>query len=153
MTAVAPALLEALQAAADRAAEAETAFRRDSARRLSLLERERSFAFRRLNLMRAVAAAIAEAKDEDGAVLAAGAALYEELAWSDDSEARRAVLDRFASVARALFRGLAPEPPPNASDLLREALASFEDWYAQTHAGPFWALFDQYVTATPVVDF
>jgi hypothetical protein len=153
MTASVPPLLETLQQAADRAAAAETAFRRETARHVATLERERSFAFRRLNLMRMIAEAMANAKDEDGAILIAGATLYEELAWSGDTEARRAVLERFAPVVRVLFRGLAPEPPQNASDAVREALASFEDWYAQTHAGPFWALFDQYVTATPVVDF
>ncbi len=60
MTAAMTAFLDALKAAADEAEVAEKQFRREAAQRIAGLERERSFAFRRLNLMRAVAAAVAE---------------------------------------------------------------------------------------------
>ncbi len=52
---------------------AEAAFRRDAAERIKALERERAFAFRRLNLMRAVADALATAETEEAAVATARA--------------------------------------------------------------------------------
>jgi hypothetical protein len=149
----APALLDALKAAANQAAASETAFRRDIALRIKALERERAFAFRRLNLMRAVAAAVTGPEKDDDAVAAGVAALRDEIGWVGASEARTEVLDRFAEVARALRAVVAPteadaEPPDPLA-----ALDAFEAWYADTHTGPFWALFDQYVPENPVVDF
>ncbi|MDR6634707.1 DNA replication initiation complex subunit (GINS family) [Phyllobacterium sp. 1468] len=54
MTAV-TAYIEQLQQAADKAQSAETAYRREAATHIATLERERAFAFRRMNLMRALA--------------------------------------------------------------------------------------------------
>ena len=49
--------IEGLQQAADKAQSAEAAYRREAAARIAILERERAFAFRRMNLMRSVAEA------------------------------------------------------------------------------------------------
>ncbi|MGZ8373117.1 MAG: hypothetical protein ACXW3G_10415 [Rhodoplanes sp.] len=146
--------LDELQAAAHDAETAEAAFRRNAAARIAALEQERAFAFRRVNFMRAVAEAVASAEDEDAAVAHASAALRARLGWSSDSEARSAVLARFAPVAEALFlaQPLEADRPTSPADV-RAALASFEAWYAETHARPFWALFEHYVPETPLVDF
>jgi len=144
--------LDDLKRAADRAEAGEAAFRREAAERLRWLERERAFAFRRLNLMRAVAEAIAVAESEEIAVASALDVVRARLGWTGDSDARAAVLSRFAPVAQAAHAGLAPdEDRPQAEP--GQALAEFEAWYVRTHDGPFWALFDQYVPETPVVDF
>src|SRR5262249_17088361 len=63
--------LDALARAATDAEAAEAAFRRDIATRAKALEQERAFAFRRLNFMRAIAAVIADAENEDMAVASA----------------------------------------------------------------------------------
>ena len=42
------------------------------------------------------------------------------------------------------YRQLVPDRPP---------LKNFERWYAETHTGPFWVLFENYMPETPVVDF
>ena len=153
MSVVPAVLAEALQAAADRAAEAETSFRRESTQRIATLARERSFAYRKLNLVRAVAGAVVMAENEDAVAGLAGAVLRREFGWSSDSDARAAVLDRFAPVALAIFRSfVSPEKDSGCADVLA-ALAAFEAWYAETHSGPFWALFDHYVPETPVIDF
>jgi len=148
--------LDTLQATADGTARAENAFRREIEERTKALQRERAFAFRRLNLMRAIAEAVATAEDSKLAVACGSAVLRTKLGWTSDSEARDAVLSRFAPVAEAVFDTLAPPPPPDEeapkADVI-QSLAEFERWYAQTHSSPFWALFDQYVTETPVVDF
>jgi hypothetical protein len=145
--------LDTLKAAADDADAAEGKFRREIAERTKALERERAFAFRRLNLMRAVADAIAAAESEEMAVASATAAVRARLGWASDSEARDAVLSRFAPVARAAFASLAPpEAEAEEADVI-QALADFEAWYASTHDNAFWFLFEHYMPETPLVDF
>jgi hypothetical protein len=150
-------LLDALKAVADRAAAAENAFRRESAQRIKTLEQDRAFAFRKLNLMRAVSAAVIGVEKDEDAVAAGVAALKDALGWVGGSEARTAVLDRFAEVARAVRAAVAPEPSEIPSETEPPdplaALEAFEVWYAETHTVPFWALFEQYVRENPVVDF
>jgi hypothetical protein len=141
--------LEALKCAADQASDAEEAFRREIATQMKELERERAFAWRRLNLMRGVDEVIAPAANEEDAVAAADAALRLKLGWSDDSPARSEVLSRFATISRALFTNHTEEAQIDVA----ATLAGFEEWYRDTHPGPFWALFDYEMPETPVVDF
>ena len=60
MTAGAGSFLDGLAAAAEQAKAAEARFRYEAAQRIAALERERATAYRRLNLMRAIADAVAE---------------------------------------------------------------------------------------------
>ena len=149
-----PSFLDALELAADRATAAESDFRRGIAARIKALESERAFAFRRLNLMRAIAEVVAGAESEEIAVAGAGAVLRTRLGWSSESEARTAVLSRLAPVAQVMFASLVPSDDEDAPrpDVIK-ALAEFETWYAETHPGPFWSLFENYMPETPVVDF
>ena len=140
--------LDELKCAAERASQAEDAFRREIAARTKSLERERAFAHRRLNMMRDIDEVIAPAASEENAIAAAEAALRLRLGWPDLSPARTEVLSRFAPVARAVFA--IRESDDN--DVVA-ALASFEEWYRDTHPGPFWALFDHEMPETPLVDF
>ena|SRR5437763_885458 len=147
-----------LEAAAGGAEKAEDEFRRSIAARIKSLETERAFAFRRLNLMRAVAEAIREAKDEETAVGQAATALRVRLGWSTDSEARTEVVSRFAPVGRAMFLQQSPERSVEEQVEQGEispmdALAEFEAWYVGTHPVPFWILFENVMPQTPVVDF
>jgi hypothetical protein len=146
--------LDALKLAADGSSRAEDEFRSQISARIKELERQRSFAFRRLNLMKEVSGVIAGAESEEIAVAGATAVLRAKLGWADDSEARVAVVSSFAPVAQAMFASLAPaesedEPRP---DVLK-TLSAFEAWYAETHPNPFWVLFENYMPETPVVDF
>jgi hypothetical protein len=147
------AFLEELKGAADKAEAAEAKFRRELAERTKAMERERAFAFRRLNFMRAIAEAIASAESEEIAVANALAVLREKLGWANDSEARDAVLTHFAPVAKAMFAGLAPPEAEAEEADPRQALADFEAWYANTHENAFWVLFEHYMPETPRVDF
>jgi len=149
-----PSFLDDLKRAAERASTAENDFRREIAQRTKAIENERAFAFRRFNLMRAIADVVASAESEEIAVAGATALLRAKLGWGSDSEARAAVLSRFAPVAQAMFASLAPSddedaPPPD----IIGALAAFERWYGETHPNPFWILFENYIPETPVVDF
>jgi len=150
----AASFLDTLKAAADGATAAEDAFRRSIAERIKALERERAFAFRRLNLMRSIAEVVAGAESEEIAVAAATAILRTKLGWGSDSDARTVVLSRFAPVAQAMFATLSPPPDEEAPEPdVPGALGEFETWYGETHPGPFWALFEHYMPETPVVDF
>jgi hypothetical protein len=145
--------LDALKTAADDAEKAEAQFRSEIAGRIKALEQERAFAFRRLNLMRAVAEVIASAESEEIAVASGVAMLRARLGWSSDSEARSEVLSRFAPVAQAAFASLAPPQAEAEEADVPKALAEFEAWYAATHPQPFWVLFEHYMPETPRVDF
>jgi hypothetical protein len=143
--------LEVLQGAASSAASAEAAYRREAAERIKQLERERSFAFRRVNLMKPIAEAVARAESEEMAVGGSQAILRARLGWSGDSEARSAVLTEFAKVAQALFANLHQGEDQTPAEVL--ALKEFEAWYEATYRKPFWDLFDQPMPETPLVDF
>jgi len=146
------AFLEILQGAASNAASAETAYRREAAAHIKQLERERSFAFRRVNLMKPIADAAVRAESEEMAVAGSQAILRAKLGWSGDTEVRSAVLTEFAKVAQALFANFHSAEDQHPADVLA-LLKDFEPWYEATHRTPFWDLFDQPMPETPLVDF
>jgi hypothetical protein len=155
----ASSFLDELKLAADKTSTAEDEIRREMAERIKALEVERAYAFRRLNLMRAIAEVVATAEGEEIGVAAATAVLRARLGWSSDSEARDEVITRFAPVAIAMYASLSPEietpsgqQPAPEPDVLA-ALTEFERWYAETHPVAFWVLFENYMPETPRVDF
>lgn len=149
-----------LGAAAEAAASAEDAYRRDFARRVAALAEARAFAFRRANLVRALADAIDGTQDEPAALSHGLAVLRTRLGWSSDSEARAEILAHFAPVCAAMFGAAAPPAPeaarpgpgPEAPDPAA-ALAAFESWYRQARGSAFWVLFENVIPETPLVDF
>ena len=152
MTALAT-IFDTLEAAARSAGAAETAFRREAAERIKVLERERSHAFRRLNLLRPIAEGVARAESEEMAVAGSQAILRAKLGWSNDSEARSTTLTRVAAVVKGMFGALHP-PSEEAEPVdILALLGAFEAWYEETHRASFWNLFDQPMQETPVVDF
>jgi hypothetical protein len=152
LSAATSAFLALLQSAAEVAAAAEKDFRREAAERIRALEQERAFAFRRLTVMRLVSDSVARAESEEIAVGSALAALRAKLGWSSDSEARSAVLSRFALVPKAMLA--TPEASAETSPTsIAAALADFESWYVATYFVSFWSLFEHEMAETPVVDF
>jgi hypothetical protein len=147
-------ILDTLEATARSAGAAEAAFRREAAERIKTLERERSHAFRRLNLLRPIVEAVARAESEEMAVAGSQAILRAKLGWSDDSEARSTILTRFAAVVKGMFTTLHPpsEGLAESVDILA-LLGAFEAWYEVVHRASFWDLLDQPMQETPVVDF
>jgi len=149
-----PSFLDTLEFAANKATQAENDFRRESAARAKVLERERAFAHRRLNFVRAIADAVATAENSEMAVAAATVVIRTKLGWSSDSDARALVLSRLAPVVQQVFASVvsADEDDAPPADVVR-CLTEFETWYRDTHPNPFWALFEHYMPETPVVDF
>jgi len=150
----AASFIDVLKRSADQSSVAEDEFRRGIAERMKELEKQRSFAFRRLHLMKEVAGVITQAESEEIAIAGATVVLRAKLGWVNDSEARSEVLSRFAPVAQAMFASLVPSADDNEEkpDVI-ETLGEFEAWYAATHPNPFWILFENYMPETPVVDF
>lgn len=144
-------VVTSLEAAAGHAETAERDYRREAAQRIAALEQERAFAYRRLNLVRELAEAMAGADAEESAVGIAFAMLRGKLGWSQDSEARTEVIERFGPFAQALFRSLTGEDEPEPSPVV--ALVDFENWYVENRHTPFWILFEHYIPETPLVDF
>jgi hypothetical protein len=150
-----------LAAAADSAEAAEAAYRAESARCTAALAEERAFAYRRVNLLRALAEAVTGAPDEETAMAHGLAMLRARLGWSSTSDARDEIVGRFAPVCVALRAADAPddgeedagdgaeEAPPDPA----EALAAFEGWYREARGTPFWKLFETYIPETPLVDW
>ena len=116
------------------------------------LERQRAFAFRRTRLIRTLAT-----RGRRGVGARAG------LGRAASGGARRARLDRESDVYEAILVRLQPvalavwkcacavdsEAPP----AVVPELEAFEAWFEGAHGKSFYALFDQYVSEVPVVDF
>jgi hypothetical protein len=149
----AQAVLATFEAAAAAAGDTETAVRKRAYAEIAAAERERAFAYRRLNLMRTLARAIGGADKEEEAVGRGLAAVRAELGWESDSDTRAATLDQFAAVIRATFAALAPETEEEArgADVAR-TLADFEAWYERTYERTFWVLFEQEIAELPLVE-
>ncbi|CAN7624383.1 hypothetical protein LJR231_004738 [Phyllobacterium sp. LjRoot231] len=155
--------IERLQQAAETAQSAEVAYRLEAATRITTLERERAFAFRRMNLMRSVAEAarpqvddssdLAEQSGEEIAVARALALIRVRLGWSSDSETRDATLARFAPVVIALHRASGGAETPDETSGIDDALGRFEAWYEHAYGVSFWMLFENPMPDTPRVDF
>jgi hypothetical protein len=153
MPEAAHALLATFEAAATAAGQAEAALRKRMEAEIAAAERERAFAYRRLNLMRTLAHAIGSAETEEAAVGRGLAAVRARLGWEDDSDARTETLSRLAPVVSATFAALAAAQDGDARHLdVAGTLADFEAWYERTCGRPFWALFEQEIAELPLVE-
>jgi hypothetical protein len=152
MSAPTQAFLDHLKAAATSAHEAENALRKRMAEEIARLERQRAFAYRRLNLMNEISKAVASAEDEDAAVARGLAVLRTELGWTSESETRKATLERFERVVRAAIAGLSSTETAESAPDIADELSGFETWYESTYGKPFWVLFDQEIQEIPLVE-
>jgi hypothetical protein len=138
--------LDQLTATARAANLAEQEHARQAAARAAELRTERAYAWRRLNLMRAVAAAVRDGEEAEAAA-AGRAAFLAAVGWSGAAEGERAVADRFAPVAAAVRAAAGDEPADPAA-----ALADFEAWYAAERGVPFLALMEREIVELPLVE-
>lgn len=146
---VADDFLDQLQRAAHDAGVIEENTRREALQRIKATERARAFAYRRLNLVKAVAEAVAGAKDDAEAAARGAAAMLREVNWTGASKTQREVADRFLPVVAAL-RGAGGEgqAPPAPAD----ELAHFEQWYRENRDGEFLTLMEVEVVELPLVE-
>lgn len=143
-------VLATLGARADAASTEETAYRRESARKIEVLERARAFAYRRLNLIRKVVDTAAGEPDATKAADARIAAAFVEIGWIGGSLAE---LDEKGREAEAKFRPVAEAVGTSDEAAMLAALDAFEAWFAERFGRDFCSVFDRYVPDTPKVDF
>lgn len=153
------ALLKTFESAAADAQAAEMQYRAESVQRIAQLERERAFAFRRLNLLKAIAGAVRQAEKEEDAVPGGLALLRDRLNWAAVDEARNEVLTRFSPVVSAMVRAVRqqetsaePAAGQHAAQAVAAALAEFEAWYLDHRRNAFWVLFEQELPELPLVE-
>ncbi|MGQ4274561.1 hypothetical protein [Terrihabitans sp. B22-R8] len=150
-------LIAGFESAAEQARGAEQAYRNEAARHIQALAAERVTAFRRLNLVRAVARAVTSQEDPQTAFAAARGAVRRELDWDSESPRKAEVLDALTPFFQALVvvqpaEGEGEAAPPDL-DAAIARLRAFEDWYRDDTGVDFYALFDRYMPETPLVDF
>jgi hypothetical protein len=141
--------LETLTADARAASIAEQQYQKEAARRAAELKTERAFAWRRLNLMRAIAAAVRPAEDAAAATAAGRVAMLREVGWNGATQAQRDVADRFDPVVLAVWAATRPDAQDGGE--AAAALAEFEAWYAE-RGTPFLALMEREIPELPLVE-
>ncbi len=145
------AWIETLAAEARAASAAELAHQKEAALRAASLKDARAFAWRRVNLMRGVAAGVRGAEEPDAAVAAGRAVMLREVNWTGATQAQRDAADRFAPVVLAIWAATRPEPEGDPEAVAR-AFADFEAWYAAERGGPFLALMEREIVELPLVE-
>jgi hypothetical protein len=158
MNEVVAALVAEFEAAARTVQQAEDALRRKMADEVAQLERRRAFAFRRINVVRALVTAAISAETEEAALAAQRAALREELDWRLESAAQREILDRLRPLGKIVWQCAHEDEEgapagERASAAIHAEIEAFENRFEATHGKSFYTLFDQYVPELPVVEF
>lgn len=152
-----PAFLGELHAAAVAAQQDEMSFRNNVAAEMARRERERQFAFRRVELARRMLVAASTAKSREEAVKQQIAALKTEFGWYADTGLRPRIYEAWTPVAEAVWHSL-PKPAENAAApqagvSVQAAMRTFEVWYETEIGSPFLALLDHEIPEMPVVEF
>jgi hypothetical protein len=127
-----PAFVHDLERHAQAAAHAEADFRIQSRDRLGQLEAARVAAYRRLNLLSGMVAAIAAVGDDAAAVEAGVDHACTRTGWSEADAAWADVRHHLTPVAaaiQALGRPAAQDQPAPSPQAPLLAFASFEAWY------------------------
>lgn len=147
------AWLDDLHQAAHAAGVAEEQFRKEAARQAAELATARAFAWRRLNLLRAVARAVAGTQDEAAATAAGRAAFLRETGLAGAGGGSPAeVADRFSPVVVAVWHATRPDAPDDAAAEAGAALAAFEGWYGDTRSTAFLHLMEREIVELPLVE-
>jgi hypothetical protein len=145
-------LLAAFETAASAAGQAEASLRKQMEAEVLRLERQRAFAYRRLNFMRALSADIQSAENEEAALARGRAAVRAQLGWHSESETRAETLSQLAPVFQATFTCLASTAAEPLAGEVVKVLGDFESWYEARFERAFWALFEQQIEEMPLVE-
>lgn len=144
-------LLDELSARASEAGVAEQQYQKEVARRVAELKEARAFAWRRVNLLRAIAAAVKDAKDAEQATAAGRKCFYREVGWNGATQNQREVCEGFEPVVLAVWTATREENPGDA-DKVEQAFDEFETWYVETRQSPFLALMERDIVELPLVE-
>lgn len=150
--------LDRLESAAKAANVEEEAYRKEALDRVKELERQRAYAFRRLYLVRTMAASLEDAKDADEAVARGSSVFLREVNWTGGTEAQREVVRRFTPVVMALWairQSEAGQPDAVAEikdSSVEKEFVAFEAWYAGNRNTEFLSLMDAEPIDLPLVE-
>ena len=146
------AYLDDLDRIARGASAAEEQFRREAARRAEELKNERAFAYRRLNLLRAIGRAVATAKDEAEAQGSGRSVLFREVGWNGATQAQLDVAEQFTPVILAIWNAAGPDREVDEESSVPETLAAFERWFEESRSTAFLNLMEREVVELPLVE-
>ena len=146
------AYLNDLDRIAREASAAEEQFRKEAARRAEELKNERAFAYRRLNLLRAIGRAVATAKDADEAQRSGRSVFFREVGWNGATQAQRDVAEQVAPVILAIWNATRLDEGTDDGSSVPEALAAFEGWFEETRNTAFLNLMEREIVELPLVE-
>ncbi|MCO5132068.1 MAG: hypothetical protein M9932_16135 [Xanthobacteraceae bacterium] len=149
------AFLDGFERAAHEASATEENYQREAAARLKQLAEARAFGFRRLNLMRTVAAAIQDCGTEDDAIVRGSTAFLHEVGWSTENESQQEALEKFQPVIRACWQIKQAEAETDSAanpDDVGKQLSEFEDWFGTARNGPFLSVLEREIVELPLVE-
>jgi hypothetical protein len=145
-------ILAQFERAAQKAHGAEQNFAKEFDAELARRRRERTFAFRRLGLMKELSAAALAAPAAEAAISAQLDCLCREVGWHDVTPAKKAILEHFKPVTQSIRAHCADEDTGGYA-VPDVAFATFEKWYLAETGKPFLALLDHEIPEMPLVDF
>lgn len=146
------AYLDDLGATAREASIAEEQFRKQAARRAEELKVEREFAFRRLNLVKAIGRAVILSEDEEAALKSGRSVFFREVSWNGATQKQRDVADQFDTVVLAIWSAVRPEEETDEQPSVADTLAAFEDWYRESRNTAFLNLMEREIVELPLVE-
>lgn len=146
------AYLEDLGSTAREASIAEEQFRKQAALRAEELKTERAFAFRRLNLVKAIGRAVNSAENEEDALKDGRAVFFREVSWNGATQKQKEVADQFNTVVLAIWSAVRPAGETDEQPPVSDALAAFEKWYAESRNTAFLNLMEREIVELPLVE-
>ncbi|WP_415184825.1 hypothetical protein [Phaeovulum sp.] len=144
--------LDQLETQARDANRAEAQHQQEAARRTAELRMAREFAWRRLNLLRSLAATVRPEAEEEPALAAGRTALLREAGLNGATQAQRDLADRFAPVTRAVWQATREDADPSTINAVLPVLADFEAWHAADRGTPFLGLMERDIPELPLVE-
>ncbi|MGB3390472.1 MAG: hypothetical protein WBA88_21110 [Pseudaminobacter sp.] len=146
------AYLENLGSIAREASIAEEQFRKQAAQRAEELKTERAFAYRRLNLVKAVGRAVASAENEEEALKIGRNVFFREVSWNGATQKQREVADQFDAVVLAIWNAVHPDQESDEQQPVGDVLAAFEQWYGESRNTAFLNLMEREIVELPLVE-
>jgi hypothetical protein len=145
-------ILAQFEDAARQAHMAEENFAKEFDAELARRRRERTFAYRRLGLMKELSAAALAAPTAEAAVTAQLDCLCREVGWHEVTPAKNIILEHFKPVAQSIRAHCTGEDAESCA-IPGAAFANFEKWHLAETGSAFLALLDHEIPEMPLVDF
>lgn len=145
-------ILAQFEEAARQAHMAEQNFAKEFDAELARRRRERTFAYRRLGLLKELSATALAAATAEAAIAAQLDCLCREVGWYEVTPAKKIILENFKPVAQSIRAHCAGEDTKDCA-IPDAAFTNFEKWYLAETSNPFLALLDHEIPEMPLVDF